>query len=174
MDKDTLGYKDEDQEDYRPNAEGWRTLAHGPDGKGWVEASYVHEHEGYFYLFVNWGRCCNGVESTYNIRVGRSEKPLGPYIDKSGKDMRKGGGSLFLDERRYQIGPGHTGIWTDENGQDFVSFHFYDRRRDGAPWVAERELEWNNGWPKVGKIKNTFQSKRASAVWAAQKIRGAK
>ncbi len=171
VNQNTLRHKQLDQEDYRPDAPGWSTLARGPDGEGWVEAAYVHEHEGYFYLFVNWGACCSGVDSTYNIRVGRSKWPMGPYTDKDGKDMRHGGGSLFYDERRYLVGPGHTGVWTDAEGKQFVSFHFYDRRRNGAPWIAERELKWKNGWPMVGKIVNTFQSKRASAVWAARKIR---
>ena len=53
-----------------------------------IEASYIYHHDKYYYLFVNWGKCCNGVQSTYNIRVGRSEKITGPYLDRSGVDLR--------------------------------------------------------------------------------------
>lgn len=32
----------------------------------------------FYYLFVNWGRCCRGVDSTYEIRIGRSKAIAGP------------------------------------------------------------------------------------------------
>jgi arabinan endo-1,5-alpha-L-arabinosidase len=30
-----------------------------------IEASYLCKHDGYYYLFVNWGSCCQGPKSTY-------------------------------------------------------------------------------------------------------------
>ena len=42
------------------------------------EASFLYQHGGYYYLFCNWGGCCAGVDSTYNIRVGRSTNVSGP------------------------------------------------------------------------------------------------
>ena len=45
-----------------------------------IEASYLYQHDGYYYLFVNFGMCCMGVNSTYNIRVGRSTSITGPYF----------------------------------------------------------------------------------------------
>src|SRR5439155_4812703 len=62
-----------------------------------IEAACLAEHNGYFYLFVNWGHCCRGVESTYNIRIGRSRNIRGPYLDQEGMELLRGGGSLFLD-----------------------------------------------------------------------------
>ena len=61
-----------------------------------IEASYIYRHDGFYYLFVNWGRCCRGTNSTYEVRVGRSQKITGPYLDKDGTDLMAGGGSLFL------------------------------------------------------------------------------
>jgi len=43
-----------------------------------VEAAYVYKHGGYYYLFVNWDVCCHGVDSSYNIRIGRSLFITGP------------------------------------------------------------------------------------------------
>ena len=49
-----------------------------------IEAPFLHKHADKYYLFVNWGKCCRGTNSTYEIRVGRSEtitgpsRPLGP------------------------------------------------------------------------------------------------
>ena len=49
-----------------------------------IEASYLYHHGNYYYLFVNWGTCCAGVNSTYNIRMGRSTNITGPYLDNNG------------------------------------------------------------------------------------------
>ncbi len=46
---------------------------------GKVEAAFIYNHDDYYYLFVNWDECCNGIESTYNIRMGRSTSPTGPF-----------------------------------------------------------------------------------------------
>lgn len=88
-----------------------------------IEASYIYHHDQYYYLFVNWGRCCRGANSTYNIRVGRSEKITGPYLDKTGIDMMKDGGSLVLDSEDKFIGPGHAGI-VEVDEREWFSFHY--------------------------------------------------
>lgn len=54
---------------------------------GSIEAACIYRRGGYYYLFVNWGSCCSGVNSTYNIRVGRSLAITGPYLDRDGVDM---------------------------------------------------------------------------------------
>ncbi|HWD18961.1 MAG TPA: LamG-like jellyroll fold domain-containing protein [Verrucomicrobiae bacterium] len=90
-----------------------------------IEASYVFRRGGYYYLFVNWGSCCSGVNSTYNIRVGRATVITGPYYDAQGRDMASGGGSLFLEGSGKYTGPGHVGILR-ENGVDWLTYHYYD------------------------------------------------
>jgi arabinan endo-1,5-alpha-L-arabinosidase len=136
---------------FTPGAEGWTTLARGPDrdDEAWVEAAYVHEHDGWFFLFVNWGTCCSGIASTYEIRMGRSRDPLGPYLDAEGRDLREGGGTLLLGTRGARIGPGHASIRTDADGQDHLGYHFYDADRDGLSWMAETPLDWSDGWPRA-------------------------
>ena len=116
-----------------------------------IEASYIYHHDKYYYLFVNWGKCCNGVNSTYNIRVGRSEKITGPYLDKTGKDMMNDGGSLLLGSEDQFIGPGHAGIF-DFNGKEMISFHYEadDKRRNA---LAIRPLTWDkDAWPVVERV----------------------
>ena len=63
---------------------------------GSVEAPFIVRHGDYFYLFVSYDRCCRGVNSTYNVVVGRSRKVTGPYLDKDGKSMTEGGGTLVI------------------------------------------------------------------------------
>ena len=42
------------------------------------EASIPIYHDGWYYLLVTHGSCCQGANSTYNIRMGRSRKVTGP------------------------------------------------------------------------------------------------
>ena len=63
---------------------------------GSVEAPFIVRHGDFFYLFVSFDRCCRGANSTYNVVVGRSRKVTGPYVDKDGKPMPEGGGSLVI------------------------------------------------------------------------------
>ncbi len=114
-----------------------------------IEASYIHWHDGYYYLFVNWGRCCRGTNSTYEIRMGRSKKITGPYVDRAGNDLMAEGGTLFLGTTGPFIGPGHAGI-VSTGGTDWLSCHFYDGTRHGLPTLAILPLRWDaNGWPEV-------------------------
>ena len=114
-----------------------------------IEASYIHRHDGYYYLFVNWGYCCRGTNSTYEIRVGRSKKIIGPYRDRDEVDLMTGGGTPFLSTTGPFIGPGHAGI-VSKGGSDWLSCHFYDGARRGMPTLALLPLHWNtNGWPEV-------------------------
>jgi arabinan endo-1,5-alpha-L-arabinosidase len=118
-----------------------------------IEAACLYPHNRHFFLFVNWGRCCRGVNSTYNIRVGRSEQITGPYLDADGKDLLGGGGTLVLDSSRPFIGPGHAGILT-ETGTNWFSCHFYDGTRGGRPTLAIMPLSWaTNAWPEINLPK---------------------
>lgn len=145
------------------NDPSWKEMARGPKISfreyDWVEAAFIYPNHktNYYYLFVNWGTCCSGIKSTYNIRVGRSRNPLGPYVDKKGKDLMKGGGSLFLKERSYMVGPGHPAIY-QKGSKEILTFHYYDTRRDGLPWIAERWLKWNTkGWPYAGGLRSSYE-----------------
>ena len=122
-----------------------------------IEASYLHHRGDYYYLFVNWGLCCRGTNSTYEIRVGRSAKITGPYTDKDGVDLMTGGGSYFLGSSGPFIGPGQPGIYS-ENGRDWLSCHFYDAGRNGSSMLAILPLGWGtNAWPQIDWNKLTLK-----------------
>jgi arabinan endo-1,5-alpha-L-arabinosidase len=114
-----------------------------------IEASYLYKHDGYYYLFVNWGSCCQGVKSTYTIRVGRSRKITGPYLDKDGIDMLKGGGILLLGNKGPLFGPGHAGILIDDGRSWFTSDFEGDTRMEGKATLAIMPLTWKSDWPDV-------------------------
>jgi arabinan endo-1,5-alpha-L-arabinosidase len=124
------------------------------------EASDIIFHDGYYYLFVNHGSCCKGKNSEYNIRVGRSRAMSGPYVDKHGDALAKGGGSLFLAAHDHRIGPGHFGRVLDydasadgsEGGPERFSIHYEaDVTRGGRSVLDIRPLLWSvDGWPVAG------------------------
>jgi arabinan endo-1,5-alpha-L-arabinosidase len=116
-----------------------------------IEASYLCRHDDYYYLFVNWGSCCQGPKSTYNIRIGRSKSVTGPYLDKAGVDMLHRGGSLFLATTNGPlIGPGHAGTLNAQGKDWFTSDFEGDVRMDGKATLAIMPLRWNtDGWPEA-------------------------
>lgn len=116
-----------------------------------IEASYLCKHHDYYYLFVNWGSCCQGPRSTYNIRIGRSKTVTGPYLDKLGSDMLKAGGSVFLANTNGPlIGPGHAGTLNAEGKTWFTSDFEGDLRMNGRATLAIMPLRWiADGWPEA-------------------------
>jgi arabinan endo-1,5-alpha-L-arabinosidase len=109
-----------------------------------IEASWIQSANGYYYLYVDWGDCCKGVQSTYQIRVGRSKSITGPYLDKSGMDMEKGGGtSLIPIKQGHIIGPGHVGIF-----ESYLTYHYYDANNNGTPTLNLVNITYDSSqWP---------------------------
>lgn len=114
-----------------------------------IEAPTLYQRGPYTYLFVNVGFCCRGKDSTYRVLVGRSRSVTGPYLDDRGRDLREGGGRVFLAGEGDFIGPGHVGLLRAD-GREWASVHFYDGSRHGAPTLALRPLGWTeDGWPRI-------------------------
>jgi beta-xylosidase len=132
-----------------------------PSG-GPIEAAYIYNRPDspWYYLFVNWEICCSRMNSTYEIRVGRSKDPKGPYLDKDGIDLAKGGGTLFMDREGQLIGdkyywaPGHSNIYQHTNGKYCFSFHFYVPEVHGR--IAYKELIWEDDWPVITNVDFDF------------------
>jgi arabinan endo-1,5-alpha-L-arabinosidase len=114
-----------------------------------IEAPFIVRRSGYFYLFVSFGYCCRGVDSTYNIRVGRSANLTGPYSDKGGASMMSSGGTLIDDGDSRWIGPGHNAVYLSGNTAILVN-HAYDAQANGAAKLQIRPLYWDSqGWPYI-------------------------
>ena len=125
-----------------------------PPVTGAIEAPFIIKHGRYWYHFVSFDFCCRGAKSTYKIMVGRSRKVTGPYVDKEGRLMTEGGGTLLLDATQGDqwVGPGHCAVLQDVSG-DYLVFHAYD----GLSQRSRSELKistivWENGWPRVGVL----------------------
>ena len=121
-----------------------------------IEAPAIYAHGDRYYLFVTWGLCCRGAKSTYHIRVGRSDKIEGPYVDRDGVELAKGGGTTVVDRDGAFVGPGHPSFFTDADGRERIAMHFYDLTHEGRGTLAIRPLTWDGeGWPRAGDANDS-------------------
>ena len=117
------------------------------------EASSMMYRDGWYYLLGTHGTCCDGANSTYNIIVGRSRSPYGPFLDNVGRDMLQGGGKMVVAAEERRFGAGHFGRYIVEPGVEKMSFHWEaDLDLSGRSTLAIRPILWNNGWPEAGEV----------------------
>ncbi len=122
-------------------------------GSNAIEAPFIFKKGNYYYLYASIDYCCKGVNSTYKMIIGRSENIQGPYLDKQGKDMATGGGSILLQGDENWYGIGHNSAYTF-NGTDYLIFHGYDAHDEGKPKLIIKEMQWDpNAWPIITKYK---------------------
>jgi arabinan endo-1,5-alpha-L-arabinosidase len=134
-----------------------------------MEATDLIYRDGWYYLLGTHGTCCDGANSTYNIRVGRSRKPTGPYVDNMGIPLLKGGGKLVVAASGRHIGPGHFGRLILGDGVEKFSCHYEaDLDRSGRSVLDIRPLLWKDGWPVGGDnfVPGTYeiQSERSGGA----------
>lgn len=121
---------------------------------GAIEAPAIIRKKRSYYLFVSFDICCRGVNSTYNIRVGRAPRITGPYVDRSGKPMMEGGGTILVEGSggRWR-GPGHCAILQERDGDRLV-YHAYDAEARGIPTLRISSIVWDaEGWPTISPSK---------------------
>lgn len=132
----------------------------GPRNNQAIEGAYIVRRDGWYWLFVSFDACCRGAESTYNVRVGRSESVTGPYVDRDGVAMTEGGGTLVMAGTGEIAGPGHNSV-LHTDGRDYIVHHFVNIAEGpaspDAPLAIPRSLQvrplywaWD-GWPIAGR-----------------------
>ncbi len=128
-------------------------------GPAEIEGPFIFEKGDYYYLFVSYGLCCRGADSTYHVAVGRSESVTGPFLDKDGVDMNKGGGTIILKGNEDWYGAGHNSAYTFD-GKDYLVFHAYEAADDGLQKLKIAEIEWTeDGWPQIDQaVLDEYQS----------------
>jgi arabinan endo-1,5-alpha-L-arabinosidase len=105
-----------------------------------------------YYLFVSY----DALFTHYNVRVGRADKPEGPYLDMFGKDMADTTNNYPVLTYAYRFGghPGwagvaHPAVLNDEGR--FFMFHQGRLAPENLMMVLHaREMFWTeDGWPVV-------------------------
>ncbi|GAA0543889.1 arabinan endo-1,5-alpha-L-arabinosidase [Rhizomicrobium palustre] len=135
----------------------WHSIAARPrggadaraPGDGAVEGPFLYRKGDFYYLFVSTGYCCRGKASTYRVAVGRSKTITGPYLDKDGVDMVKGGGTPLLSENPKWAGWGGQGVY-NLDGKDVVVMHAYEAADNNFHRLKILPISWDaTGWPAV-------------------------
>ena len=105
-----------------------------------------------YFLFVSY----DGLEDTYNVRVGRSDNPEGPYYDIKGNIMASTGDNLPMITAQYQFnnhsgwqGFGHCGILTDNNMDFYVSQGRLGSNKYFMDLHVHRLVWTPSGWPVI-------------------------
>ena len=107
----------------------------------------------HYFLFVSYDK----LDSTYNVRVGRSKRPGGPYKDFRGKDLAGEEDNLpkILNSYAFENhpgwhGPGHNSVLRD--GNDYFMVHHARVEIDGRKQVrlhVRKMVFTDDGWPVV-------------------------
>jgi arabinan endo-1,5-alpha-L-arabinosidase len=142
--------------------EQWYTVARRPRdfshsdsaaGNAAIEGPFIFKKNNYYYLFVSWDYCCRAEKSDYKVVVGRSEKVMGPYLDKNGLCLDKNGGTLTVQgDNKEWFGAGHNSAYTFD-GKDYMIYHGYDAKDRGRSKLIIEEIKWEDGWPTVPSQK---------------------
>lgn len=120
-------------------------------GENAVEAPFIIKQGKYYYLFVSFDYCCRGENSTYKTVYGRSENIEGPYLDKEGKRMDRGGGTFLYGPNKDYFGVGHNSAYEFDGQWYFVS-HAYEKVNDGRAKLFVRPMNFDaDGWIVVSE-----------------------
>lgn len=101
------------------------------------EGIYIHRRNGYYYLFASTGTCCEGLQSTYQTVVGRSDNLWEPYVDKQGNFMLENNHEVLIHKNKKFVGTGHNAeLITDKTGGE-TGFYIME-----SVWLILTEEFW--------------------------------
>jgi len=142
---------------------------------GNIEGPEIIYHPGQakYYLFIAY----DWLETKYNVRVGRSSSPQGPFLDYKGNDINTEAddGPMIIAPYKFQghggwQGVAHCSVFED-NGQYYMA-------HQGRPGIDKyymvmhvRKIFWmENGWPVVSpeRYANTPQTTVTAAELAGE------
>lgn len=122
---------------------------------GAVEGPALIEHKGQFFLFTAWDKCCQQgpdiEKTTYKTAMGRADKVTGPYVDRTGRDLARDGGTILMERYGRYVGPGGGEPFQDINRIRFVH-HYYDNAGDKYNHIHIRDVVFtDDNWPEMGQ-----------------------
>jgi arabinan endo-1,5-alpha-L-arabinosidase len=112
-----------------------------------IEGAVIFKHNNYYYLFASVDVCCQALNSTYKIIVGRSANVTGPYLDMMNRPMDNGGQLIAASSDANWHGTGGQFVY-HMNNADYIAFHAYDVHDQGIAKLRIQPITWDNkGWP---------------------------
>ena len=165
------------------------------------EASYIEYIGGYYFLFVtNGGLAAGGVANDYNnggyqMRVFRSEKPDGPYVDANGNEailpryLLNFGANENDGNRGVNIfgaygdwgnqtkgnsserSQGHNSIIAAEDGRTYLVYHTRFQNLGEAHEVRVHQVFQNeDGWLVAAPFEYTGEQVKSADITKTQQI----
>lgn len=113
-----------------------------------------------YFLFVSY----DPLMTTYNIRVGVSDKPEGPFTDFFGTDMREETDNYPILTYPYQFnnhpgwaGVAHCCVFQDDKGRFYMAHQARLAPENHLMVLHVREMFWtSDGWPVVSPERHTI------------------
>ncbi|TXK38003.1 arabinan endo-1,5-alpha-L-arabinosidase [Pontibacter qinzhouensis] len=121
------------------------------------EGVYIVKGPAYYYIFASRGKCCAGLESNYQIVMGRSKTLQGPYLTKDGKSWIDNNYTVLLAGDHEEPGRGHNGIFA-EGDTTYLVYHAYTRSANGTSLLNIKPLYMDeDDWPSLDPAKKPFK-----------------
>jgi len=116
-----------------------------------------------YFLFMSY----DPLMTTYNVRVGRSDKPEGPFLDYFGKDLCDTINHFPILTHPYKFdnqpgwaGTGHCSVFKNEKGEFFMAHQSRLSPENQLMDLHIREVKWTDeGWPVVSPERYTASRK---------------
>lgn len=134
-----------------------------------------------YYLFVSY----DPLMTTYNVRVGRSDKPEGPFVDYNGVELKDTTNNfpILTAPYRFENHPGwagtaHCGVFATDDGRYFMA---HQGRLSPSNQMMNLHLRQvfftEDGWPVVSPQRYTgsepqkFTAKDMVGEWEVIRVR---
>ena len=122
-----------------------------------------------YFLFVSY----DPLMTTYNVRVGRSDKAEGPFMDYFGKELKDTTNNFPILTAPYRFknhpgwaGTAHCAVFTSDDGQYFMAHQGRLSPQNQMMDLHIRQVFFTDeGWPVVSPERYTgSKSRKFSAV----------
>lgn len=121
------------------------------------EGSFIIKGPEYYYIFASRGKCCAGLQSTYQIVIGRSKTVKGPYLTKDGAQWTDNKYTVFLAGDNDEPGRGHNGFFA-QGDTTYIVYHAYTRAFNGQSLLNIKPLHMDkDGWPSLDANDKLFK-----------------
>lgn len=156
------------------------------------EAPYIEYIGGYYYLFVTYGGLT--ADGGYQMRVFRSEKPDGPYIDSNNinavyNSYQLNYGALAASNRGVNIfgaytdwgnlvkgnngerSQGHNSIIAAEDGRTYLVYHTrFQNQGEGHQVRVHQVFQNKDGWLVAAPFEYTGEEVKSADIATTQQV----
>jgi arabinan endo-1,5-alpha-L-arabinosidase len=118
-----------------------------------------------YFLFISY----DWLETKYNVRVGRSDHPQGPFYDYNNVDINtvQDHGPMILAPYQFQghsgwQGTAHCAVFKDDAGQYYIAHQARPGASKFSMILHVRKIFWTqNGWPVVSPERYAWEDNAA-------------